>query len=283
VLTSNGFVLDESPRRLGRLEPVPDAERNDRAALWRRMRRDGYLLLPRALSPGDVLAFRRHYFAAMVGTGLVARGSDPALGRAGDDELDAAEFRRRLFGQIVPGAGYAQFCNQPALRDWFRWLYGDEPFLHRRKIIRHVRPGEAGIGTATHAHYDLVYIREGTDRLLSVWIPLGDCPVERGGLVYLEGSHHRVRRDEVDGMLKRPAASITADLPALAGQHDSRWLVTDYSAGDIVVHSPYIVHASLDNADADGIIRLSTDIRYQRVDEPIDWRWQSDWSDDDGL
>jgi Phytanoyl-CoA dioxygenase (PhyH) len=283
VLTSNEFVLDESPRRFGRLEPVPDAERNDRAALWHRLRRDGYLFLRRALDPGDVLAFRRHYFAIMDGTGLLATGSDPVHGRTGHDPLDAAELRRRLFGQIVPGAQYTQFCSQPALRDWFRWLYGDDPFLHRRKIIRHIRPGEVGIGTATHAHYDLVYIREGTDRLLSAWIPLGDCPVERGGLVYLEGSHHWVRRDEVDGKLKRPAASITADLPALADQYDSRWLVADYAAGDVVVHSPYIVHASLDNADPDGIIRLSTDIRYQRADEPIDWRWQSDWRCDDGL
>ena len=283
MLTSNGYVLDESPRRLGRLEPVPDGQRDDQAALWRRLRRDGYLFLPKALDPHDVHAFRRHYFAMLAGSGLIARGSDPILGRVGRDELDVAELRRLLFDKIVPGREYAQFCTQPALRDWFGWLYAGEPFLHRRKIIRHARPGEAGIGTATQAHYDLVYIREGTDRLLSAWIPLGDCPVERGGLVYLEASHHRVRREEQEGTLKRPAASITADLPALADKYDSRWLAADYAAGDLVVHSPYIVHASLDNADPDGIIRLSTDIRYQRTDEPIDWRWQNDWHYADGL
>jgi hypothetical protein len=261
VLTSNGYVLDESPRRLGRLEPVPDDQRDDRAALWQRLRRDGYLFLPKALDPHDVRAFRRHYFATLAGTGLIARGSNPMHGRSGGDEIDVAELRRLLFGQVVPGHEYAQFCTQPALRHWFGWLYGGVPFLHRRKIIRHGRPGAAGIGTATQAHYDLVYIREGTDRLLSAWIPLGDCPIERGGLVYLEGSHQRVRREEQEGMLKRPAASITADLPALADHHDSRCLTADYAAGDLVVHSPYIVHASLDNADPGGIIRLSTDIR----------------------
>ena len=283
MLTSNGYVLDESPRRLGRLEPVPDVQRDDRAALWRRLRRDGYLFLPKALDPQDVRTFRRHYFATLAGTGLIARGSNPMHGRSGGDGVDAAELRRLLFGQIVPGREYTRFCTQPAVRDWFGWLYGGEPFLHRRKIIRHVRPGEAGIGTATQAHYDLVYIRQGTDRLLSAWIPLGDCPVDRGGLVYLEGSHHRVRREEQEGMLKRPAASITADLPALADEYGTRWLAADYAAGDIVVHSPYLVHASLDNTDPDGIIRLSTDIRYQRTDEPIDWRWQNDWHDADGL
>jgi hypothetical protein len=30
-------------------------------------------------------------------------------------------------------------------------------------------------------------------------------------------------------------------------------------------------------------MRLSTDIRYQRTTDPIDWRWQEHWNDEDGL
>ncbi len=155
--------------------------------------------------------------------------------------------------------------------------------LHKRRIIRHIRPGERGIGTATQAHYDLVYLREGTDRVLSMWIPLGDCAVETGGLAYLEGSHHRVMAQERAGTLRMPAASITADLPALADEYDARWLIADYRAGDVMVHSAHIVHASTDNVDPGSRIRLSTDIRYQRVSDPIDWRWQEHWFEGDGL
>ena len=43
------------------------------------------------------------------------------------------------------------------------------------------------------------------------------------------------------------------------------------------------MHAALDNVDTNGRMRLSTDIRYQRLDEPIDWRWQEHWHDRDGL
>jgi hypothetical protein len=50
-----------------------------------------------------------------------------------------------------------------------------------------------------------------------------------------------------------------------------------------VVHSAYLVHAALDNVDSMGRMRLSTDIRYQRADQPIDRRWQYDWHDGDGL
>jgi hypothetical protein len=277
VLTSNGYRLAES--RVGPLEPVPDAIRNDRDALWQRLRRDGYLFLRGALDPERVWAFRRYYFDALRPTGLVA---DPDRGTVNGADPDVAQLRRILFRDIVPGRPYLEFCTQPAIRGWFEWFLRDWPFLHRRKLIRHTCPGENGVGTATQAHYDLVYLREGTDRVLSAWIPLGDCPISLGGLTYLQGSHHRVLAEERAGGV-RPTGWITADLPALASRYDTRWLVTDYAAGDLVVHSAYLIHAALDNVDPNGTMRLSTDIRYQRSDLPIDWRWQHDWNDHDGL
>lgn len=50
-----------------------------------------------------------------------------------------------------------------------------------------------------------------------------------------------------------------------------------------MVHSAHIVHAATDNVDEGDVMRLSTDIRYQRSSEPIDWRWQEHWHDRDGL
>jgi len=261
--TSNGYRLDEAAHRFGRLAAVPEGEVGDRDALRARLTRDGYLYLRGLLPAADVLAFRRYYFSRI---------------GAADDR---AGFRKALFGEIVPGAEYAAFCSQPALRGWFEWFLGGETFLHKRKIIRQTPPGENGIGTATQAHYDLVYLREGTDQVLSAWIPLGDCPVTLGGLTYLEGSHHRVLREEAEGRLKRPAASITADLPGLADEYDARWLVADYAAGDVVIHTAHTIHAALDNVSA--VTRLSTDIRYQRADAPADARWQSHWHDRDNL
>ncbi|MEV6413490.1 phytanoyl-CoA dioxygenase family protein [Kribbella sp. NPDC051718] len=269
MLTSNGYVLP--PERLGVLSEVPRRERGDREALRGRLARDGYLFLRGLLDPAVVLEFRRYYFEA---TGVADSRGVPA-------EVERGELRRVLFGEVVPGAEYGAFCAQPALRGWYEWFLGGETFLHRRKIIRHIAPGEAGIGTATQAHYDLVYLRGGTDQVLSAWIPLGDCPVSLGGLTYLEGSHHRVLREEAAGTLKRPAASITADLPGLAESYDSRWLVADYEAGDVVIHTAHTVHAALDNVSS--TMRLSTDIRYQLAAAPIDARWQSDWHDRDGL
>lgn len=282
MLTSNEYVLDESPHRLGRLEPVPETDRHDRDALWDSLRANGYLWLRDHLPAEVVLAFRRFYFEALAETGLVD-AADPGAGLAGGSDVDRAALRRVLFDEIIPSPEYQELCNHPAIRDWFAWFLEDDVHLHKRKILRHTQPGENGIGTATQAHYDLVYLREGSDRVLSMWIPLGDCPVTLGGLVYLEGSHHWVMAEEREGRLKRPAQTMTADLPSLADEYDARWLVADYRAGDVMVHSAHIIHAALDNVDDRGVMRLSTDIRYQRTSEPIDWRWQQHWNDQDGL
>lgn len=283
MLTSNGYQLDESPTRLGAMTEVPSHDLGNREALWDHLRRDGYLVLRRALDPEDVQDFRRYYFEQTWDSGLADPAHDPALGLAGEGAVDAGMLRHALHTRIIPGETYESFCTQPAIRDWYAWFLGADTFLHRRKILRHTRPFQTGIGTATQAHYDLVYLREGTDRVLSSWIPLGDCPVSRGPLIYLEGSHRHVMREEAQGLLRRPAASITADLPGLADQYDARWLIADLEAGDMLVHSAHLIHAALDNVDSGGVMRLSTDIRYQRTDEPIDWRWQEHWHDQDGL
>lgn len=283
MLTSNGYVLDESPQRLGELVPVPQHEMSDRDALWRRLDEQGYLFLRGALDATEVEAFRDYYFRTLAPSGLIRSGTDPLKGLAGDADVDRKMLRHLLFRTIVPGDVYHRFCTQPEIQRWYAWFLGADPYLHRRRIIRHTRPGEGGIGTATQAHYDLVYIREGSDRVLSSWIPLGDCPVSLGGLTYLEGSHQQVaRREKVLGE-RPPASSLTADLPGLADTFDARWLIADYKAGDMVVHTAYTVHAALDNVDPDGVMRLSTDIRYQLPDQPIDGRWQSNWHDQDGL
>lgn len=47
---------------------------------------------------------------------------------------------------------------------------------------------------------------------------------------------------------------------SIVGTH--KWLVTNYEAGDVLFHDPYSIHASGRNEDENGIIRLSTDLRF---------------------
>jgi ectoine hydroxylase-related dioxygenase (phytanoyl-CoA dioxygenase family) len=293
-LVSNGYVLDMGPRRLGRLEPSDPAEPLD--VLSARYEEHGYLWLKGLLPRSEVLDFRRHFFAQFAGTGLLAPGSDPVEGRANPEREAAAGARKRLM-EVVRSAAYESFCLKPELWRFLDAFLDGTSYLHKRKLIRYTRPGDP---SSTGAHYDLVYLRGGTSRLVTAWIPIGDTPVRMGGLVYLEGSHGLGRRMEAEfaaGNAALPPQErisafnrnmsetgwISKDLPEMARRFDRRWLVADYEAGDVVLHSPYMIHAATMNADPGGIMRLSTDIRFQNVRDEIDARWSNHWSLDDML
>ena len=112
MLTSNGYLLDERPERLGRLRPVPQGERGCRDALLGRIERDGYAFLPDFLEPTLVSEFRRYYFEALAPTGL----NESSTARS---DLDRPMLRHVLFDEVVPGPEYNQFCRTPAILDWF--------------------------------------------------------------------------------------------------------------------------------------------------------------------
>ncbi|OQA47577.1 MAG: 1-deoxypentalenic acid 11-beta-hydroxylase [Chloroflexi bacterium ADurb.Bin325] len=293
-LTSNGFALDMSPRRIGWLTPSDPAR--PYAELWEQYRAQGYLWLKGILDRRAVLDFRRRFFAAFAELGLLAAGSDPEAGLYAGGGEDAAACHKQLV-EATRWAAYEAFCLMAPIRDFYEAVLGGPVYLHGRKIIRYSKPGDR---FATPAHYDLTYLRAGTERVYTSWIPIGDTPVEMGGLIYLEGSDGWGREIEAELSAKNadlpPEERISAynrnmaeggwltkDAPSLAERQDTRWLAADYEAGDMVVHSGYMIHAATQNVDDRGRIRLSTDIRYQLVRDPIDQRWAKPWSPGDNL
>ena len=155
--------------------------------------------------------------------------------------------------------------------------------------IRVMGPGK---GTAPHA--DSVYMNRGTKRLYTSWVPLIDVPLEVGGLTVMPGTHRHERlvenyasRDVDIHCQNRPARApkdahgwtgpagdgkLSANPVRLQKGLKAPWLTAEhYRPGDLVIFSIYTVHGSLDNHT--DRVRLSTDTRYQRADEPADERW----------
>ncbi len=289
-LISNGFALD--PDRLGWLTPSDPAAPIQ--ALRDQYAEQGYLWLKGLLPRDSVLEFRRRFFAAYRDTGLLAPGSDPVAGLYSGAAVDK-QAAAKLITEIVRWAAYESFCLADPIWRFYEAFFGEPVYLHKRKLIRYTTRDQKD---STGAHYDLTYLRDGTDRLCTAWIPIGDIPVELGGLVYLAGSDRVGREQEAEFSRLNahlpPAERISAynrnmsetgwltkDLPALARRTNSRWLLADYEAGDMMVHSPYMIHAATTNLRQ--TMRLSTDIRYQPVRERIDERWSHDWRSDDAL
>ncbi|MDH3253314.1 MAG: phytanoyl-CoA dioxygenase family protein [Ignavibacteria bacterium] len=263
--------------------------------LHKRFDEEGYLWLKGILPRDTVVGFRRKVFEALAGTGLLAKDADPAEGiYSGQHGRPQAS---RLLGEIVRWASFEAFCLSEHILRFYEAFFGGRVYLHKRKILRYTVPGDP---SCTGAHYDLTYLRAGTDTVCTSWIPIGDTPAEMGGVIYLEGSDAAGRlmeaafaeknaglppEERISAYNKNMSAEgwVTKDLPSLAERLNARWLIADYEAGDMVVHSAYMIHAATVNNDPHGRIRLSTDIRYQRVSDTIDARWGSHWSPDDGL
>ncbi|MBF6046071.1 phytanoyl-CoA dioxygenase [Streptomyces sp. NRRL B-1677] len=286
VVSSQGLPLDLSDRTLFAPGPMrdgahllgrPDAARERLAA-------EGCLYLRGVLARAEVLRLREAYFAACDPV-LLAPGTAPREG------VFSGRVPPGLPPHGVPGhPAYAfvrsetfrRFLASPALTAVAGALLGGPAVMLPRRILRHFHRGAR---TASRAHTDRAYLDRGTDRVLTLWIPLGDCPPATGGLVYLEGSHAlspasyaslRAGADRPHD--RRP---ISHDLARTARALGRRWLWADYAAGDVTAHLPHIVHASLDTRTA--AMRLSVDVRFVRRGDRADPRWLRDWAGDDGF
>ncbi|TIQ37479.1 MAG: phytanoyl-CoA dioxygenase family protein [Mesorhizobium sp.] len=294
ALAANGRILSTAPNRLGYLTPTDPSAGVE--AIRHLFGLQGYVWLKGLLPRAEVIDFRGWVLSHLAESGLLKPGTDPSLGVASGGAFDRQIADRRLMS-LVRSTAYEGFCAQPRLSRLMDGFVGGLSYLHKRKIMRFTLPGTAA---ATPAHYDLVYLRGGTDRVVTAWIPIGDTSIDMGGLIYLEGSHAvgvaMEAQSSKDNAGLSPQERISAynrnmaeggwvskDLPQMAERFDSRWLVADFEAGDVVLHSPYMIHASTTNQSINGLIRLSTDIRYQNVDDEIDARWGNHWSLDDML
>ena len=67
------------------------------------------------------------------------------------------------------------------------------------------------------------------------------------------------------------------------GKGKLKWLVGDFEAGDVVFHTPHMIHSSAANEDEKGRIRLGSDLRFYEAGAPVDGRWCHHWKNGDKL
>ncbi|KAF7540712.1 hypothetical protein G7054_g1175 [Neopestalotiopsis clavispora] len=279
--------------------------------------RDGYLLLKGLLPREDVLRTRERYFDMLSPTGLLKPGT-PKMDGIFDASKDPADYPG--FGTGKPGTGTTssdqfmslalqshsepwykdEFCKHPVILDFVQRLtgWGKNTGSLERTLLRNNVPGNKAIGV----HYDYIFLRHGDDSVVTAWIPIGDVRVEGGGLIYLEKGHQLGKQIEHEftqkamstGMTEEQARSAFNSNMMSGGVLDSgpikfgkeyqrKWLVSAYEAGDVVLHSSHMIHASTMNYDKDNRIRLGTDLRFVDASKTWDTRWAKVYEDGDGL
>jgi hypothetical protein len=221
-------------------------------ALKERIQQDGYLLLRGFHPREEVMAARE----AIIG--YLEKKEQKGIGPHAKEVAELPEV--------------LNIVESPRLFDFFKSYFGEDALTFDEKWLRTVFNGGF-----TGLHYDNVYMGRGSDRLHTVWTPLGDLTKELGSLAVWVG-------DETDDLRKLKAAygHMDVDEDHVAGwlsrdpkrfmeKYGGRWVTTDVQAGDVIVITMFTMHCSTVNETDD--LRLSCDIRYQPASDAVDERW----------
>jgi hypothetical protein len=138
-------------------------------------------------------------------------------------------------------------------------VIGGEVLPHPQKIARLWFPQY--IEHTTPMHQDFVHF-QGSFATYTCWVPVGDCPIELGGLAVLERSH------EIGKVREHHFSLGAGGLAVDEGELEGTWLSTDYAVGDALIFPSLTVHQALPNY-TENRLRISLDNRYQSPNIPI--------------
>ena len=225
--------------------------------------RQGYLYIPNFIPSPLVWRLRRQYFSRWA--------------KFEDRDLDYG-VRGHPAYDFVRTLEFQEFSERTELNRMADLLLSGKSQLLKRRILRHFHKG---VEKSSRAHADLAYWDQNPSDIITLWIPIGNCMIEMGGILYLEGSHRldykKIKREFFRDERHPWISDDLNKISSITGRH---WLGQNFSAGDIVAHHPRIIHASL-NCETHGP-RLSMDLRFIKKGAPSDPRWMDFWRADDG-
>ncbi len=237
---------------------------NDPEELQRRIADEGYLFFKRLVSPDRVWDLRREMMSMIQDVGWLVAGTDPMDGIAdinmryteGDNEYSAG------YAEVYKIENFHRSGHWPEYLEIIEKMVGAPIMPHPQKIARIWFPKYTE--HTTPKHQDFVHFQGSYDNI-TCWAPIGDCPIELGGLAVIPGSH-KVNR-VLDHHFSLGAGGLIVD----ETEHDDIepvWHTTNYEAGDALFFPALTIHQALPNATEDKL-RLSLDNRYMVVGDNV--------------
>jgi ectoine hydroxylase-related dioxygenase (phytanoyl-CoA dioxygenase family) len=253
-----------------------DGDLLDQQGLAATVADNGYLLLRDVLDRDQVLSARGEVMQRLADVGeiRVPAIEGIATGVSGRDEQQLGTF----WAEVSNGPVLRQATHGSRIVELISTLLGQPARPHDLVYLRPMAPGPG-----TRLHYDFPFFAGFSDQIHTAWIPLGDVPVEDGGLVVMEKSNQF--DDLIDPIrqldYQQARDNETIQAAAYEKQNDqhpvdmakdrgTRLLTTDFRAGDLLVFNMFLLHGSLDNLSPQGRVRLSCDVRYQPAADPYD-------------
>ncbi len=240
-------------------------------ALRARAEQDGFLYFRRFLPTEPLLELRRQILQIVDRHGWLAKGTNLmdaiadldaiAQSEARDKSLYAIGVTRDAYREIQALELFHTIPHHPNLISLYQTLFQADVLPHPRHIARVLLPSPSFAPTPPHQDY--IYI-QGTHQFWTCWFPLGDCPLELGGLSVMRGSH----REKVLDVAKARGAG---GFESILCDKDYQWIQDNYQCGDIITFPSHMVHKGTPN-HLRNRIRLSCDLRYQSAHDEIEER-----------
>ena len=231
----------------------------DGAALGANLDRDGYIFLRGVLPRDEIMGIRRQLLA-LADKGGWLRGSEPIEKGVANLEKSCKDPEPRYLEFFKPMwklESLHRMKQHPNIIALFERIFGEPVLAHPMFVLRNIFPKTESFDFTTGSHQDRIHI--GGGRSFACWMPLGDCPISKGGLIMAEGSH---KRGVLDFELAPGAGGIE-----VSEKFEGKWVGGDFAAGDVVIFSDTTVHKALPNRS--GELRQSFDARYQRLSDPV--------------
>ena len=228
-------------------------------AMAERLARDGYLFLRGLLPRETALEVRRRLLRKAAAGGWLdpVHPLDAGIANPASACKDPEERYMKVFRGLWSDEALHRLRTHPNALTLFERIFGEPALAHPMFVQRNIFPRSESFDFTTGAHQDRVHIGGATS--YAMWIPLGDCPREKGTLAVAAGSHCA---GVLDTKVGGGAGGMDISVP-IPGE----WVTASFEAGDGLIFADTTVHRALPNRSPE--IRLSFDARYQPASQPI--------------
>lgn len=243
------------------MQPFTDstAIMHDGDALRARMAEDGYLFVRGLVPRDDIMAVRRQLLEQASAGGWLRAGTATEAGIAEPAAAckDPEPGYLKVFRPMWMNEDLHRLKRHPATMALFERVFGEAVLAHPMFVLRNIFPARDDFDFTTRPHQDRIHIGGATS--YACWMPLGDCPMQKGALTVVPGSH---KDGVLDFRIGTGAGGMETD-----GDFDGRWVGNDFAAGDALIFCDTMVHEALPNRSDE--LRQSFDCRYQPASQPI--------------
>jgi hypothetical protein len=221
--------------------------------LQKSFEREGYLLI-RSFFPLSLIQQVRHQIVEVL--------RQKSWGRMENDRFVAIEPVRRInspdFHTCIECLMQEELLHElgqyPPLNWFLSALLGEPIFHHPRKMVRITYPYLMNPKDRVPPHQDFFYVKGERDTF-TAWIPLGEYPPEKGGLLVAPGTHKQgLFPTQSNDEGRFGCNAIEENLKEFA------WCQAHYRPGDLLLMHSLTLHQSGKNESDQ--FRLSLDCRF---------------------